>query len=454
MLDQDSNTGENRTIFTVSRLNTEVRRLLESHFGGVWLVGEISNFATPASGHWYFTLKDDKAQIRCAMFRGNNVRVQHQVGHGMQVMVRARISLYEPRGDYQLIVEHMEPAGEGLLQQQFEQLKAKLTAEGLFAQERKQPLPGFIRRLGVITSPSGAAIKDVLTVLKRRDPALEVIIYPAPVQGEEAPLRLREMLATAIRRNEVDALLITRGGGSLEDLWAFNNEQLARDIAGCPLPIVSAVGHETDITISDFVADVRAPTPSAAAELLSNDRTFLVQQHQQLRQRMIRAWQRLREQRITRLSYLEQRLVPLSPQQRLQTQQQQLDDMLQRMSRALGARFQQSMQRQLQLTHRLQQSSPAKQLPLLERTRQQLTSQATRAVTSKLNQANERFAAQQQALQIVSPLQTLARGYSITFSEDGSVIRKASELNEGDTIKTRLHEGEVLSEVKALKLRE
>lgn len=450
---------QQRQIFTVSRLNSEVRRLLESHFGNLWLVGEVSNFSAPSSGHWYFTLKDEQAQVRCAMFRGNNQRVRLAVNgrpnsqnmHGMQVLVRARLSLYEPRGDYQLIVEHLEAAGEGLLQQQFEALKQKLQHEGLFALERKKPLPKRVRKLGVITSPSGAAIKDVLSVLKRRDPSLEVIIYPAQVQGADAAGQLRQALATAIRRNEVDALLLTRGGGSLEDLWCFNDEALARDLAACPLPTISAVGHEVDFSICDFVADMRAATPSAAAELVSQDQQQLVRQLQQAEQQATRAMQQILQRQRTHLRHLRQRLQPLSPQQRLQMRAQQLDDWQQRAEQAMQRRLRQHQQQHEQLQHRLHRAQPGQSLPALRQRTEQLYNQGVRAITQQLNQALSRQHAAQQALDIVSPLQTLKRGYSITVNANGDIIRSATAFKPGDELRTRFAEGEIISEVRQVK---
>ncbi|MCC5855658.1 MAG: exodeoxyribonuclease VII large subunit [Idiomarina sp.] len=438
-----------RDIFTVSRLNQEVRRLLESHWAHVWLIGEISNLSRPGSGHWYFTLKDDQAQIRCAMFRGNNQRVTIPVAQGLQVMVRARLSLYEPRGDYQLIVEHMEAAGDGLLQQQFEQLKRLLAQEGLFAMERKQPLP-TVRALGVITSPTGAALRDVLAVLQRRDPGMRVIVYPAQVQGADSAAQLRAALATAIRRNEVDALLITRGGGSLEDLWSFNDEALARDIANCPLPTVSAVGHEVDFTISDFVADLRAPTPSAAAEVLSQDRSVMVRHLLQLRERFWRSWKHYAQRQQAQVSHLQARLSPLSPRQKLEAKAQLLDDLQARLERAMQTQQQSRSQQLTQFAHRLAQRHPTRWLPNLQKAQQENTQDLQRAMLRFLNQQRQRFMQSQQSLQIVSPLNTLARGYSLSLDENGQVIRSTEQLTEGALIKTRLHEGEVESRVTKL----
>lgn len=264
---------QNPDIYTVSRLNSEVRLTLELQFQQLWLVGEVSNFVAAASGHWYFSLKDQAAQVKVAMFKQANRHALVRPQNGQQVMIRARISVYEPRGEYQLLAEFIEPAGTGLLKQQFEQLKAKLAAEGLFAEERKKPLPATPRRVGIITSPTGAAVRDIITVMARRAPGIELIIYPCQVQGDTAAQQLRTMLSIAIQRNEVDVLIIGRGGGSIEDLWCFNDEQLARALAACPIPTVSAVGHEIDFALTDFVADVRAATPSAAAELVSPDQS-------------------------------------------------------------------------------------------------------------------------------------------------------------------------------------
>lgn len=440
-----------RDIYTVTRLNREVRNLLERQWGQVWLVGEVSNFSRPGSGHWYFSLKDKDAQISCAMFRGNNKRVRVPVNAGMQVMVRGRISLYEPRGNYQLIVEHLEPAGEGLLQQQFEALKRALTAEGLFAPERKKPLPERIRTLGVITSPSGAALHDVLAVLQRRDPSLQVIVYPAQVQGQEAPAALRYALARAVQRNEVDALLITRGGGSLEDLWAFNDEAFARDMAACPLPTVSAVGHEVDFTIADFVADLRAATPSAAAELLSQDMQHYVRHIQQLEQRSVRAWYTQLQVKKALIGHLQARLHPLNPKRRIEQQSQQLDGLNERLLRSIQQGLRQHAQQQQSLLHRLQQQHPERDVQALKGTLTQLQDRLHHAMQAFVRQKQKQFVAQQQALHIVSPLNTLARGYSMTFDEQHQLVRDAAQVQEGQQITTRVAEGQVVSRVEQVR---
>ncbi|WP_113907200.1 exodeoxyribonuclease VII large subunit [Aliidiomarina celeris] len=439
-----------KDIYTVSRLNKEVRELIERQWASVWLVGEISNLSKPGSGHWYFTLKDDQAQISCAMFRGNNQYVRTTVSSGMQVMIRARVSLYEPRGNYQLIVEQLEPAGEGLLQQRFEQLKQQLAHEGLFAVERKRALPA-VRTLGVITSPTGAALRDVLAVLQRRDPSLKVIIYPAQVQGTEAPGQLRQALASAIRRNEVDALLLTRGGGSLEDLWAFNDEMLARELANCPIPTLSAVGHEVDFTITDFIADVRAATPSAAAELVSHDQSVHLRHLQQLKERGWRAWQSLMQRHSTHLNHMQARLSSLSPRQRIERQAQQLDELDARVQRAVQQRFRAAQQQLVSLQHRLNQQHPERELPLLKAALEQREQRLLSSMSRLMNVRVKHFQALQQSLHIVSPLNTLARGYTLSFNTKGEIVRSANQLKVGDALHTRFGEGQVVSEIKSIK---
>ncbi len=312
----------NNHIYSVTQLNQSVRQMLEGQLGLVWLTGEISNFSQPVSGHWYLTLKDENAQVRCAMFRMKNLRVAFKPQNGMQVLVRAAVSLYEPRGDYQLIIESMHPAGEGLLQQQFEALKMKLAAEGLFAQNLKKNLPHFCKTVGIITSSTGAALQDMLHVLRRRDPSLNIVIYPTAVQGKEATAEIVQMIEIANLRHEADVLIVGRGGGSLEDLWCFNEEAVARAIFNSALPIISAVGHETDVTIADFVADVRAPTPSAAAELISRDQNELLQRLNYKRQRLEMALDRLFNRKNQRLHHLLLRLQNQHPQTQLQVQRQ------------------------------------------------------------------------------------------------------------------------------------
>ena len=340
-------------IYSVSQLNQSVRLMLENQLGAVWLTGEISNFSQPVSGHWYLSLKDENAQVRCAMFRMKNMRVSFRPTNGMQVLVRANVSLYEPRGDYQLIIESMHLAGEGLLMQQFEALKLKLAAEGLFAQHLKKNLPHFSKAVGIITSKTGAALQDILHILQRRDPSLKIIIYPTAVQGKDAATEIAQMIELANQRQEVDVLIVGRGGGSLEDLWCFNEEMVARAIFHSHLPVISAVGHETDVTIADFVADVRAPTPSAAAELVSRNQTELLQQLQYRRQRLEIALDRLFAEKQQKLRHLSLRLHNQHPQAQLRIQQQLITQLSHRLQQTLRHHRQKAAENLTALSMRL-----------------------------------------------------------------------------------------------------
>ncbi|MHA2800089.1 exodeoxyribonuclease VII large subunit [Vibrio harveyi] len=437
----------NQNIFTVSRLNAEVRLLLENEMGIVWLVGEISNFSAPVSGHWYLTLKDSRAQVKCAMFRGNNRRVTFKPANGNQVLVKARLSLYEPRGDYQLIIESMQPEGDGRLQQEFEALKMKLAAEGLFAQTNKQPLPEHPKRVGVITSKTGAALYDILDVLKRRDPSLPVVVYPTMVQGEEAAIQIAQAIGRANSRDECDVLIVGRGGGSLEDLWCFNNEILARTIAASQIPIISAVGHEVDVTIADFVADMRAPTPSAAAELVSRDNSHKDQALVTRQHKLASAMRYYLAQQKQQPARLMHRLERQHPSYQLQRQTQQLDELDMRLQRAMQ-RFittrQQAVERK---HHRLQLNSPVKHLAeqksKLDRVEQKLMD----AMDRKLLTMRHQLAIAAEKLDTVSPLATLKRGYSITQTEQGQVVTQAKDVKTGDVLVTRLSDGELRSTV-------
>ncbi|WP_313487893.1 exodeoxyribonuclease VII large subunit [Pseudescherichia sp.] len=438
-------------IFTVSRLNQTVRLLLEREVGQVWISGEISNFTQPASGHWYFTLKDDTAQVRCAMFRNSNRRVTFRPQHGQQILVRASITLYEPRGEYQIIVESMQPAGEGLLQQKYEQLKAKLAAEGLFDQQSKQPLPSPAHCVGVITSKTGAALHDILHVLKRRDPSLPVVIYPTAVQGEDAPGQIVRAIALANSRRECDVLIVGRGGGSLEDLWSFNDERVARAIFASQIPIVSAVGHETDVTIADFVADLRAPTPSAAAEIVSRNQLELLRQLQSGQQRLEMAMDYYLANRTRRFTQLEHRLQQQHPQLRLARQQTVLERLRQRMTYAMDTQLKRSGQRQQRMTQRLNQHSPQPRIHRAQNRVQQLEYRLAQLMSARLSATRERFGNAMTHLDAVSPLATLARGYSVTTASDGNVLKQAKQVQAGETLTTRLADGWVESEVTAVK---
>lgn len=437
-------------IFTVSRLNTTVRQLLENEMGLVWLSAEISNFTQPSSGHWYFTLKDDGAQVRCAMFRNSNRRVTFRPQHGQQVLVRASITLYEPRGDYQLIIESMHPAGEGLLQQQFEQLKARLAAEGLFDQQFKQPLPDPARQVGVITSATGAALHDVLRVLHRRDPSLPVIIYPTAVQGVDAPAGIVRAIELANQRDECDVLIVGRGGGSLEDLWSFNDERVARAIFASRLPIVSAVGHETDVTIADFVADLRAPTPSAAAELVSRNQLELLRRLQSQQQRMEMAMDYYLAQQQQRFTRIQHRLQQQHPQLRLARQQTALFQLQRRLGEAMDQRMRLANRQQDRLLQRLNAQQPQGRILRAQQQLQKWHYRLQQGMEKQLNHNRQRFGNLAAQLEGVSPLATLARGFSVTTDKQGQVVKKTQQLHKGDLLRTRLDDGWVESEVTAL----
>ncbi|EOI1353324.1 exodeoxyribonuclease VII large subunit [Citrobacter amalonaticus] len=443
--------SQTSAIFTVSRLNQTVRLLLEQEMGQVWISGEISNFSQPSSGHWYFTLKDDTAQVRCAMFRNSNRRVTFRPQHGQQVLVRANITLYEPRGDYQIIVESMQPAGEGLLQQKYEQLKTKLQAEGLFDQQHKQPLPSPAHCVGVITSKTGAALHDILHVLKRRDPSLPVIIYPTAVQGDDAPGQIVRAIELANTRQECDVLIVGRGGGSLEDLWSFNDERVARAIFASAIPVVSAVGHETDVTIADFIADLRAPTPSAAAEMVSRNQQELLRQILSAQQRLGMAMDYFLANRSRRFTQIYHRLQQQHPQLRLARQQTALERLHQRMNVAIDGQLKRTSQRQSRLLQRLSQQNPQPRIHRAQTRIQQLEYRLAENVRSRLSATRERFGNAVTHLEAVSPLSTLARGYSVSTANDGKVLKKVKQVKTGDVMTTRLEDGWVESQVTDIK---
>ncbi|WP_026815871.1 exodeoxyribonuclease VII large subunit [Arenimonas composti] len=431
-----------RQVLRPSQLNALARDLLEGSFAQVWVEGEISGFARPASGHCYFTLKDERAQVRCALFRQNAQRLRFLPRDGMLVQARGRLTLYEARGDYQLVLEHLEEAGEGALRRAFEQLKAKLEAEGLFDPARKRPLPAFPRRLGVITSPTGAAVRDILSVLGRRFPLLPVEVLPVPVQGDGAAARIRAMLDAAGRAGRHDVLLLARGGGSLEDLWSFNDVDLARAIAASPVPVVSAVGHETDFSLADFVADLRAPTPSAAAELLVPDCRELQQRLQQQQRRLAGALSRMAATRAQRTDQAWLRLQAARPQLRLERGQRRLQQLRERLERrqrqllaAPGDRLQR-LQRRLDLAHpRARLAAHRHRLALLGQ-RLQVAPQRPQ------QQRCARLAELLRTLESLSPLATLARGYALVQrADDGRIVREADDVAVGDAVHARLAEG-------------
>jgi exodeoxyribonuclease VII large subunit len=441
---------DERRIWTVSRLNLEAQGLLEGSFPLLWIEGELSNLSRPASGHVYFSLKDDRAQVSAAMFRNRAQLLRFAPRDGMQVLVRARVTLYVPRGSYQLVIEHMEEAGEGRLRREFEQLREKLRAEGLFDDSRKRSLPAFPRQIGVITSATGAARRDILQVLARRCPQMPILIYPAQVQGRDAPTQLRAALALANRRNECDVLILARGGGSLEDLWAFNDEQLARDVAASAIPIVSAVGHEVDVALTDYVADLRAPTPSAAAELVSPDLAAVSQRLGSLGRRLAVRMQHRLQREQERLGWLEKRLG--RPEQRLQQAAQQLDELEGRMRRQLLQRLALPEQRLQQLQRRLGSRDPRSLLALNGQRLNGLIRRLPLPVPRQIRDRQRDLTQLSHRLHAVSPLAVLGRGYSITF-RDTIALRSASAIKPGDILTTRLHDGNVVSTVTSVTIR-
>jgi len=414
-----------RTVLSVAALNRAARTLIEGGFGVVWVEGEISNFSRPASGHWYFTLKDREAQLRCTMWRPRNVLLRFTPRDGQLVQARGRVSLYEARGEFQLVVEHLEDAGAGALQRAYEELRARLGAEGLFAAGRKRALPAAPACVGVVTSPTGAALRDILHVLAQRFPAAAVIVYPVPVQGAAAAPAIAAALDRASERAECDVLILARGGGSLEDLWAFNDEGVARAIVRCAMPVVAGIGHETDVTIADFAADVRAPTPTAAAQMAVPDRRVWLQRLALLAQRFGSAMRRKLADDAAQLRTLAERLQRAHPGTRLAQHAQRLDELEQRLQQAL-------------------------------RTRLQLAAAPLAPLRSRLDVAWARIAAAAQArldlatraLNAISPLATMERGFAIVLRGDrGTLVRRLADAPVGSTIEAHLVDGVLVAQV-------
>jgi len=436
-----------REVLTVSQLNGRARLLLEDVFARVWVEGEISNLARPASGHVYFTLKDKNAQVRCALFRQNALRVRQALRDGLAVRVRGKVSLFEGRGDFQLILDLVEPAGDGALRLAFEALKEKLAAEGLFAAERKRALPAHPRRVGIVSSPTGAVIRDIVSVFRRRAPQVELTLVPTAVQGFDATAQIVRALELADRQG-FDALILARGGGSLEDLWCFNEEAVARAVAACRTPVVSAVGHETDVSIADFVADLRAPTPSAAAELLAPHSDDLRLRLEGLQRRLrLCLEQRLQRERL-RLESLSRRL--RHPRERLLQQSQRVDDLEQRLARAIDRRLCSAHERLARLETRLAAQHPERQLKMLRQRLDHLAAALPRAMDATLKDRRQRLQALAQTLNVVSPLATLGRGYAILLDEHGRAIRAAAQTVPGQRLHARLAEGELDLRVEAV----
>jgi len=481
-----------REVYTPSRLNKEARLMLERGFAALWVEGEISNLSRPSSGHWYFSLKDAAAQLRCVMFRQKNMLIPFAPKDGMHVQIRGRVSLYEARGDYQFLVDHMEEAGEGALRRRFELLKAKLAAEGLFESERKRPRPTLPRRIGVITSPTGAAVRDVLNVLRRRFCSIPVLIYPVPVQGAAAAAQIAAAIRLASRRAECDVLILARGGGSLEDLWAFNEESVARAMYECSIPIVSGIGHEVDYTIADFVADLRAPTPSGAAELVAPDCNEWTRRFAHNGRRLVAALRRGIERQDERMTWLQRRLAQVHPGVELRQRAQRLDDLEQRLTRAVRHTVLAHRSALAEDIARLRQASPLLRLTNARARlqtaevhlknvmrhgmhdrhvilRDQLARLRHAAPTLRLAQARARVTAHESSLprllrkrietlrsrcdvaggrlNAVSPLATLQRGYAIVTNANGNVVTDSSTLAAGDLVTARLAQGSLRARI-------
>jgi exodeoxyribonuclease VII large subunit len=432
-----------RRVLTPSALNRLVRELIEGALPMIWIEGELCNFTRAASGHWYFSLKDTAAEVRCAMFARENARLRFRPGNGTRVLARARVSLYEARGSFQLIVEQMEDAGEGALRRAFEQLKAKLQAEGLFDESRKRTLPVFPRRIGVITSASGAAIRDVLTVARRRFALTEIDVLPVLVQGTEAPAQITAMLRRAANAGRYDVLLVTRGGGSLEDLAAFNDEAVARAIAESPVPVVSAVRHEVDFSLSDFVADLRAPTPSAAAELILPDGDGLVRMLVHLDSRLRTGWRRRAQNLMQRIDHLAARLHTQRPQYRLAMGRQRMAALGERLLRAQALTHERAAARLARARMRLSSRHPQARLQQLTQRNADLHRRLLAAWERCSERRRQRLAELARALNAVSPPDVLNRGSAILFDESGNVVRSVRGIGPGTRLRGRLADGDL-----------
>lgn len=440
-----------RNIITVTQLNRETSQLLAEHFLTVLVEGELSNIAQPSSGHIYFTLKDANAQVRCAMFRTQQRRLAFKPENGKQVIVKAQVSLYEPRGDYQLIVEHIEEAGDGALRRAFDALKLKLSEQGLFDAAHKQSLPSLPTAIGVITSPSGAAIRDILTVLQRRFAAIPVIVYPVAVQGDNAKHEIARAIATANRHKQCDVIILGRGGGSLEDLWAFNEELVARAIYDSEIPIISGIGHETDFTIADFVADLRAATPSAAAEHASPDQQQWLSRFVYLESRLQQQLQRKLNQKQQTLDWLTQRLQQQHPGQKLARNARRMDELEARLKQAMHTKLRHMTGSVEAKTAKLWQHNPAVTISSHKQRQEYLSRRLIAATAHKLEQLKQRLLNSSQTLHAVSPLATLNRGYAMVINPStGEIIRSTEQISVGDRVQTRLAHGQFTSQIKTI----
>ena len=439
---------DEREIYTVQQLNREVKQLLQQNFPLLWVEGELSNVARPASGHIYFSLKDSQAQVRCAMFRNANRNLPFQPEDGMQVLVRARVGVYEPRGEYQLTVEHMEEAGVGILQRKFEDLKQKLKQEGLFDYEHKQELPAYPNNVSIVTSATGAAIRDILSVLHRRYPLLSIQIYAVPVQGDGSAEAIVDALHTINKLNTSNIILLTRGGGSIEDLWSFNEEKVARAIYTSKIPIVTGIGHEIDFTIADFVADLRAPTPSAAAELITPHQDELLETFEQIENTLTYLFQDFISTKHQAIDWLTQRLAFLHPKQTIQRNQEYLIEIQKRLYRTIKLRLSEQYNYLNNLYLKLENRSPKAQLREYKLQLTQLHSLIYTKIEAMLEQKQQSLYALARTLEAISPLGTLDRGFAIVSQKDsGQILRDATQVAINDKISIRLAKGSLSAKV-------
>lgn len=438
--------SEPATALTVEQLNRQIKQLIEGELGLVWVQGEISNFKAHSSGHFYFSLKDSKSQISAVMFRGHNSRLRFKPTDGLEVLVRGRISVYEPRGNYQIVAEMMEPVGAGALQKAFEQLKEKLKMEGLFEAAKKRPLPALPRHIAIVTSPTGAAIRDMMNVLSRRNRSVPVTLVPTIVQGEGSAPQIIEALKKAFQLPNVDVVIVGRGGGSIEDLWAFNDEKLARLIATAPVPVISAVGHEIDFTIADFVADLRAPTPSAAAELVVKNTGDLISKLQASERLLRFSMSKYLKNEMQRLDSLSRRLV--DPKKTLQNLMQRNDELLSRLSQAVYKFFERS-----HLKLQVMQGKLITPDQVISEYRSQvdlLTHKLHNEMEQEVELKKSTLQRMMSVLESMSPLKVVERGYSIT-TKDSKLVKKASQVKVGDEIDVRLMEGSLIAKVLNIK---
>jgi len=439
---------QSSTLLTVSQFNQQAKRLLEVSFPGLWIEGEVSNLTRHTSGHWYFSLKDDKSQVRCVMFKNHNRLTPLTIESGIHVLVKATGSLYPARGDFQLVVQHMEMAGEGVLQRQFECLKQKLLKEGLFDQKRKQPLPSFPKHIGVITSATGAVIQDICTVFKRRYPLADITLLPAAVQGKKAIKEIVDCFAIATTSFDFDALILARGGGSLEDLQPFNEEAVARAIAACTIPVVSSIGHETDITIADFVADYRAPTPSAAAEVLSPDQQLLVQQLKQFEGQLCH----LIKSKIAHLNgQLSQTYKRLKhPQHQLREQLQHLDYLTHHLQQAMVQTTHECFLKIKHVQQYLYKNSPVSTIKQTLHHLNHLQQHLHFTMKNKLMQSETSLQLASQQLDSISPLQTLSRGYSILQKSNGAIVKRHTDVKHDEKVSVKLYKGSLQCRIETI----